>query len=189
MTQAAPVAAPAPALIDGSTTPAASDILKPLEAATMPTTPEAWEARRVELIGDPHLRNAYLSGDIEAQKRMKKVFAGLNPKVDLATVEGREYAARQEALTPLKMTSSLPAEFWDGLARGTPVTLAEREWALQTKEQCFRDKGWVRKVLDGDREATALKTRFNAIIASRVKSANEVARYREAGNKFLNGGK
>jgi hypothetical protein len=87
------------------------------------------------------------------------------------------------------MTSALPPEFWDGLARGTPVTLAERQWALETKEQCFKDKGWVRKVLDGDREATALKTRFNAIIASRVGSAEEVARYREAGNKFLNGGK
>lgn len=137
-----PASATAPASAPDSSTPAASDLLKP--PATPPTTPEAWEARRVELIGDPHFRNAYLSGDIEAQKRMKEVFAGLNPKVDLATAEGREYAARQEALTPLKMTSALPPEFWDGLARGTPVTLAERQWALETKEQCFKDKGWVR---------------------------------------------
>lgn len=163
MSEATP--APGPAPIDGSTTPAASDLLQPLDAATVPTTPEAWEQRRVDLIGDPHFRRAYLSGDIEAQKRMKEVFAGLNPKVDLATAEGREYAARQEALTPLKMTSSLPPEFWDGLARGTPVTLAEREWALQTKQQCFNDKGWVKKVMDGDREATALKTRNGCLDA------------------------
>ena len=157
----------------------------------MPATPEAWEKRRVDLIGDPHFRKAYLSGDVAApSKRMKEVFAALNPKVDQATQEGREYAARQAALTPLKMIGGdLPPEFWDGLARGTPVTLAEREWALQTKAQCFRDCAWVRRVLDGDREATALKTRFNAIIASRVGSAEEVAKYREAGNKFLNGGK
>jgi hypothetical protein len=187
MSSLTPAQAPVPA--GGSTTPSTSDLLKPLDAATMPATPEAWEKRRVDLIGDPHFRKAYLSGDVEAQKRMKEVFAGLNPKVDLATAEAREYAARQDALTPLKMTSALPPEFWDGLARGTPVTLAERQWALETKEQCFRDKGWVRKALDGDREATALKTRFNAIIASKVGSAEEVARYREAGNKFLNGSK
>src|SRR5580704_11887455 len=165
--------APAPA--DGSTTPAASDLLKPLDAATMPATPEAREKRRVDLIGSEQFRRAYLSGDTNAAKQMKEVFAALNPKADIETAEGREYAARQAALTPLKMIGGdLPAEFWDGLARGTPVTLAEREWALQTKAQCFRDSAWVRRVLDGDREATALKTRFNAIIASRVGSADEV---------------
>jgi hypothetical protein len=185
MTDPAPAAAPT---ADSNNAPAASDLLKPLDAATMPTTPEAWEARRVELINSPRFREAYLSGDANAVKQIREVFAALAAKTD-GTAEGRGYAARQEALTPLKMTSALPAEFWDGLARGTPVTLAERQWALETKEQCFRDKGWVRKVLDGDREATALKTRFNAIIASRVGSAEEVARYREAGNKFLNGGK
>jgi hypothetical protein len=130
-----------------------------------------------------------LSGDANAVKQIREVFAALAAKTD-GTAEGSEYAARQAALTPLKMIGGdLPAEFWDGLARGTPVTLAEREWALQTKQQCFNDKGWVKKVMDGDREATALKTRFNAIIASRVGTAEEVARYREAGNKFLNSGK
>lgn len=182
--ESAPVAAP---VIDSSTTPAASDLLKPLDAATMPTTPEAWERRRVDLIGDPNFRKAYLSGDVAAQQRMKEIFAALDPKANTATGQGREYAARQAALTPLKMASALPPEFWDGLARGTPVTLAERQWALQMKEICFKDKGWVAKVMNGDMEATALKTRFNAIIASRVGSADEVAKYREAGNKFLSG--
>jgi hypothetical protein len=184
------MSSPAPAPAGGSTTPAASDLLKPLDAATMPATPEAWEKRRVDLIGDAHFREAYLSGDANAVKQMKEVFAALNPKVDQATQEGREYAARQAALTPLKMVAgSLPAEFWDGLARGTPVTLAERAWALQMKQACFADKGWCAKVMSGDMEATALKTRLSAILASRVSSAEEVARYREAGNKFLNGGK
>ena len=38
MTKSAP--APAPAPVDSSTTPAASNLLKPLDAATTPTTPE-----------------------------------------------------------------------------------------------------------------------------------------------------
>jgi hypothetical protein len=183
MSEPATINAPA----GGSTTPG-SDLLKPLDAATAPTTPEAWERLRVDLIGDPHFRKAYLSGDSTAQAKMKAVFAGLNPKVDQATQEGREYAARMMALTPLRMAAGLlPAEFWDGVARGSPVTFAEREWALQMKQSCFADKNWCAKVKSGDMEATALKVRLSAILGSRVASADEVAKYREAGNKSLNG--
>lgn len=179
------VSAPVPA----STTPAASDLQKPLDAATMPATPEAWEARRVNLIGDPHFRKAYLSNDANAVKQMKEVFAALDQKADTAVAEGKEYNARQVALTPLKMMAgSLPPEFFDALAREAPVTLAERAWALQMRESCLRDKAWGAKVLSGDMDATALKVRFDAILVSRVGSAEEVAKYREAGQKFLNRG-
>jgi hypothetical protein len=156
----------------------------------MPTTPEAWEKRRVDLISNEQFRKAYLSGDVAARQAMKDVFAALNPKADTGTDEGKEYNARQAVLTPLKMVSGgLPPEFWDAIARKTPVTLAEREWALTTYAQCYADKAWCAKVMAGDRDARALKIRFNAIIASRVASPEEVAKYRAAGDKFLSGAK
>ena len=190
MTESASALANTPAPAGGSTAPApAGDLFKPLDAAAMPATVEAWEIRRVNLIGNEQFRKAYLSNDISARQTMKQVFEHLDPKADTSSAEGREYNARQAALAPLKMVSGdLPAEFWDGIARKTPVTLAEREWALRTYTQCYADSAWCAKVRAGDRDARALKTRFNAIIASRVGSAEEVAKYREAGNKFLNGG-
>jgi hypothetical protein len=55
MTDPAPATAPT---ANSNNTPAASDLLKPLDAATMPATPEAWEKRRVELINSPRFREA-----------------------------------------------------------------------------------------------------------------------------------
>jgi hypothetical protein len=183
MTESA--SAPAPAPVDSNTTPAASNLLKPLDAATTPTTPEQWEARRVDLIGDPKFRDAYMKGDPEAVARMKEVHAALNPKVDEATQEGRDYARRMAGLTYLKVKADLPDEVWDAVARNAPVPLHEHQKALQAKERFMRDKEMVRRYLDGDRDANTHLTTINLILAARVGDAEEVEKYRKAGVAFL----
>ena len=84
---------------------------------------------------------------------MKEVHAALNPKVDEATQEGRDYARRMAGLTYLKVKADLPDEVWDAVARNAPVPLHERQKALQAKERFMRDKEMVRRYLDGDRDA------------------------------------
>jgi hypothetical protein len=162
------------------TAPAVSDLLVPPPAMTV----EQAQARRVQFIADPALREGVVRGDPKIVDEWKKINSALVPKLDAPDAEAREYAARQAALAPLKMTAGpMDPLFWDGVATRAHVSLAERETALQTWAACKRDAAWVARCVAGGMEENALKMRIVGILAAPVGTPELVERDRLAGLK------
>lgn len=169
---------------DSALTPAASDLLQ--QPAAM--TPEQAAAKKVELFGKSGFAERVLAGDPDSVKQWREVTRALRPAVDQTTEEGRAYSRNMDSLSILKAKSDLPDAAWDHIAAGGPVSLAEREKALQAKERNFKDKAWVQRYLDGDRAANSEMTIINATIASRVGTFEEIEAFKAKAVKRLNGG-
>ena len=170
----------APAPVVDSTTPAVSDLLAPAPAMTV----EQAQARRVQFIADPALRQGVVQGNPKIVEEWKKINAALLPKMEGPEAEQREYAERQAALAPLKMSSGpMDPLFWDGVATRAHVSLAERETALQMWAACKRDSAWVGRCVSGGMEENALKMRIVGILAAPVGTPEQVERDRLAGLK------
>jgi hypothetical protein len=161
--------------------PVASDLLTPPQPEL---TPEVAAVRRVEFLGDAARRQGVMQGDPKIVAEWKKINAALVPKIEGPEAEQRQYAERQAALAPLKMSAGpMDPLFWDGVATRAHVSLAERETALQMWAACKRDRAWVEKCIAGDLEANALKMRINGILAAPVGTPEQVEQDRLAGLK------
>lgn len=156
-----------------SAAPAISDLLAP-----QPMSVEAATAKRVEMLGDEKFRSRVALGDPEATKQWKDVIRALNPPVNQATADGREFTENMNALAVLRAKADLPPEVWHWAALKGPVALHERQEALFEKERLFKDKEFVRKYLDGDRAANARLTQINLVLASKVGSFDEIEAFK-----------
>ena len=155
----------APPAPDAVLTPGASDTLAPAP----PMTVEQAQAKKAALFGTAGFAQRVLAGDPDATKQWKEVTAALSPKVELQTTQKtRDYAARMSGLSILKAKADLPDEVWDHVAAGGPVSPAEKEKAIFAKERLFKDKAWVKRYFDGDREANSTMTNINLILASKI---------------------
>jgi hypothetical protein len=162
-----------------------SDLLPPEKPAM---SVEAAARQRVKMLGDAGFRDRVVAGDAESLRLWRQVNRALfNPAIDKETAESKAHAERLDALAYFRLKADLPAEVWDYAAAQGPVLLSEREWALQAKERLFRDKGWVRGYLDGDRQAAADLTRIHLILAAPIADEKEVEAAKAATAKRMAG--
>jgi hypothetical protein len=162
-----------------------SDLLPPDKPAM---TVEVAARQRVKMLGDAGFRDRVVAGDAESLRLWRLVNRTLfNPPVDKATAESKAHADRLDSFAYFRCKADLPAEVWDYAAANGPVLISEREWALQAKERLFRDKGWVRGYLDGDRQAAADLTRIHLILAAPIADEKEVEAAKAAAAKRMNG--
>lgn len=150
MTEAAP-AAPGPG---------ASELLPD----TM--TREAAGTRIAELKADKGFLEKYLGGEVAARDEFVRLHATAFGNNSAANEAGQR---RGMFIDTLKSQGELPQACWDQVRNNGPVFQHERDFALQTKEQLFRDKAWVARYLDGSREERSLLLRISLILASPVK--------------------
>jgi hypothetical protein len=161
---------------------AASDLLQP-----QPMTAEVAAAKKVEYLGDAGFRERVLRGDADAVKQWREVTRALSPSADPATAEGKKYNDNMNSLAILKAKADLSDAVWDHVAAGGPVSLDERLKAMQAKERNFKDKAWVQKYLDGDRQANSEMTLINMVLASPVGSFSDIEQFKSAAAKRLAG--
>ena len=176
MTDAAAAAAPA----DTSTTPAISDLLQP-----QVMTVEQAQAKRVEYLGKPGFAERVLANDPESVRAWKEIQVALNPKLDQSIQQNRDYTQRMNGLSILKAKADLPDAAWQWVASAGPVSLAERQKALQLKAQCMADRSFVEKYLSGERSATSTLTNINLILAAKVGTFDEIEQHKAALAKLL----
>jgi hypothetical protein len=148
------------AALGASAAPGVTDLL-PAEL-----TPEAAGARIAELKSDPKFQERYLSGEVGA----KAEFSKLHTIAGKAPNESALHRASQ--LDAMKKHADLPPECWNQVANNGPVFQHERDFALQEKTRCLKDKAFVSRFLDNDRAAVSLMTRINLIISSPVKTGD-----------------
>jgi len=171
-------------------TPVTSDLLtppQPPQPERPAMTPEAAAFQRVKMLGDAGFRDRVARGDPEASKQWKDVNRALNPPVDQTTAEGKLYNDRMQALSYFKAKADLPAECYDHVAADGPVSLKERQDALFAKERLFKDKAWVRRYLDGDRQANSEAALIAMILGSRIGTHDEIEEFKAAAAKRLSG--
>jgi hypothetical protein len=142
--------------------------------------------QRVKMLGDAGFRDRVVAGDPQATKQWRAVTrALLSPSVDQATAEGKQYAQRMDALSYFKAKADLSDAVYDQVAAGGPVSLKERQDAIFAKERYFKDKAWVRRYLDGDREANSQMTIVNMVLASPIGTADQIDAFNAAQAKRL----
>jgi hypothetical protein len=141
-----------------------SDITGSSDLLPEQPTPAAAAARIAELKADPKFTEKYLTGETGAREEFTRLHAvvGKGPVNEI----GQHRASQLDAL---KKHADLPPQCWDQIANNGPVFEHERAEALQMKERCMRDRGWVSRYLDGSREEVSLMTRISLILASPVK--------------------
>jgi len=139
-------------------TPGATDLLPE------PLAPEAATARIAELKKDPAFLERYLGGEVAARDE----FTRLHSQASKAPINP-DAVHRSLQIGALQKHADLPPAAWAQVAANGPVYQGERDFALQEKQRCFKDKAWVAKWLDGDRAAVSHLTRLSLIIASPVK--------------------
>jgi hypothetical protein len=156
-------------MTDASTPPAApsAPIHQTLGelAASEPTMSVAEaQSRKAELYNNKEWRDRYFNGDVTARNEFNAITRALVPR---ETVHDpfhlnnvADWAQRMGGVS-----EAVAQEIRDD----RPVTPREREFALQKKEQMFRDKAWVARYLDGDQQARKDLMLCNIILNSRVR--------------------
>jgi hypothetical protein len=163
---------------------AASDLLQPEKPAM---TPEQAARQKHRMLSDPGFAAAVARGDPHESRKWKEVNRALNPPVDQATAEGRQYARNMDALAYFRANAELSPAVLDQVAAGGPVSLEERQEAIFMKQRLFSDKNFVRRVLDGDREAKTQMTLVNMVLASPIGTAEQINNFNAAAAKRLSG--
>ena len=174
---AAAAAAPAAPL-----TPAAADLLQPQQM-----TPEVAAAKRVEMLGNAGFRERVLRAEPEALAAWKAVHAALRPPANSESAESQQYAKNMDSLAILKAKADLPDAVWDHVAARGPVSLKERQDALFAKQRNLKSAEFVKKYLDGDRQANSEMTLINMTLASPIGSYEEIEAFKAKAAKRLSG--
>jgi hypothetical protein len=175
-----------------TTTPAApaspsvgvSDLLPPEKPAM---SVEVAQRKRLSMLGDANFRSRVVAGDSQATKQWRDVNRALNPPVDQTTAEGKQYAQRMDSLAYFKAKADLPDAVYDQVAADGPVSLKERQDAQFARERYFKDKAWMRRYLDGDRQANSEMTIINMILGSPIGTYDDIEAFKQAAAKRLSG--
>jgi hypothetical protein len=161
-----------------------SDLLAPEKPAM---SVEVAARQRVKMLGDAGFRDRVARGDPEATRQWRAVTRALSLSVDEATAEGKQYAQRMAGLSYFKAKADLSDAVYDQVAAGGPVSLKERQDAIFAKERYFKDKAWVRRYLDGDRQANSEMTIINMILGSPIGTFDEIQAFNAVAAKRLSG--
>jgi hypothetical protein len=126
-------------------------------------------------IADPDFRTRYLAREENAMREWFDLHrtgypspAAINMENASAVIAGQEEARRSEQTewklaTYLKI-ADLPPAAQEEIRRQQPISATEQQWAREELSRLKRDKGFVRKLLDGDRAASSDWTRLHQII-------------------------
>jgi hypothetical protein len=160
-------------------TPTASDILAAPSAA-VPLTPEAARQAIESRKSDKEFYKRLSSPDAQvkatALEEWGKLHEAAFPAPPQLTPENiKDLPAHHQAIRAAQMMEQGIAavrqmgvtdpKALDEIRRQQPVAAAEQEFAREEIARLKRDKVWVRKYLDGDREASAAFTRLHQIIS------------------------
>jgi hypothetical protein len=172
---AAPAPAPSVAPGPAAPTPAtATDIL------AAPLTPEAARLQIDTLKGDKEFY-ARLNSDkpeikaaaLEAWRKLHIAAYPPPPQVTLENVKdihgNQEVMRRSErmesGLAVLRAMGVTDPASLDEVRKQVPVAAAEQQFAREEIARLKSDRAWVRRYLDGDREARAIFTRLHQVIS------------------------
>jgi hypothetical protein len=177
MTDQTPSSAPAPTAVPATTVapaPTATDLL------SAPLTPEAARLQIDTLKGDKEFY-ARLNSDkpeikaaaLEAWRKLHLTAFPPPPQVTLENVKdvhgNQEVMRRSErmesGIAALRAMGITEQAALDEIRRGQPVAAAEQQFAREEIARLKSDRAWVRKYLDGDREARAIFTRLHQVIS------------------------
>jgi hypothetical protein len=143
--------------------------LQPAPAPAVPIVPDmsfddAMLAKSQRL-ADPAWRDKYVAGDVGCKAEMDALMQALTPKRPQPT----DPTSAEQAIDFLRERADIPENVADQIRNNEPVTFQERRLAEQMRAKLFRDKSWVQRYLDGDREAATQIALINVILSSRVK--------------------
>ncbi len=127
--------------------------------------PEAASARIAELKADPNFTEKYMAGEVGARAEFQRLHSqafGKNAPDDMVQ-------RRATGIDMLREFAALPDKVWDAARRNEAVYQHEYDLALRTKEQCFKDKAWVARYLDGGREERSLMLQTVLILSSPIR--------------------
>ncbi len=134
-----------------------------------PMTAEAATARRAEMVADPAFVERYLAGGVPEKAEMLRVSTALS--VDPAN-SAQSFQTEQQIAT-LKNIADLSDDHIAEIRSGRAVTPEERTFAENLKSQLMRDKNFIQKYLDGDREAATKITLLSIILSARVQEPQQ----------------
>ena len=95
---------------------------------------------------------------------MDALVQALTPKTPMPS----DPSSVEQAIDFLRERADIPEQVADQLRKNMPVSAQEYRLAEQLKGKLFRDRSWVKKYLDGDREAATQIALVNVILSSRV---------------------
>jgi hypothetical protein len=150
------------------TTAAGADLGAAQPAAPAPAPAMSYveaEARKAEILNNPEARDKLLQGDVELTQTWRRIQEGLAykppPPTDPANVE--------QMIDHLRSRADISEEVANQIRQGRPVTAYERSLAEQRKQQCFRDKEWVRRYLDGGRSESTELALLTVVLAAPIR--------------------
>jgi hypothetical protein len=149
--------------------PGVTDLLSNSGTPSDGMTAEQGRARLVELRRSQTFLDSYRRGDQQARQSMEEVAkaltkgdsfragAGFDPaKLGQQTVDAtqvRDNLAWDQVMDTMRTTSEFPPDLEAALRAQQILTPQQRRWAEQQKAQAMSDKGWLKRLEDGDRGA------------------------------------
>jgi hypothetical protein len=132
-----------------------------------PLTRETAAARLAEVKADPQYVKRYLDGGVAEKAEMSRLHQALtnNTTTVLADIDDRSVRERQQVADTWRRFG-LPDEI---AQQSGPVSKAEYDQAVNLKSQLMRDKEFVRRLYDGDRQAALQWGSLHKILAWPVK--------------------
>jgi hypothetical protein len=122
---------------------------------------------KAQRLGDPAWRDRYMAGGIAEKAEMDALVQALTPKAPLPS----DPTSVETAIDHLRAHADIPEEVAQQLRDNKPVSIAEYRLAEQMKVKLFRDKAWVQRYLDDDRQAATEIALVNIILSSKVAGA------------------
>ena len=127
-----------------------------------PMTVEAATARRAEMISDAGFTERYMAGGVPERDEMLKVSTALS------IANSAESFATEQQIASLKSIADISDDVANEIRSGRAVTPQERQFALDLKAKLMRDRAWVAKYLDGDRECATKVALLSVVLSARV---------------------
>jgi hypothetical protein len=184
-TTSTPAPQPAP-----SSTPAPTP---PIFWNGQPWTPDLASARRTELLADSKYCEAARNGDAAKQTELSQLYLierGIAPSpppesVDDVEIRVLDRAAREQAIhaETLKQTADFTPEQIHQITNGRPIPAEEKRIAERRLAALQKDKGFVERYLNGDREART-QMAAAAIAARGLPTAKNLAEIEDWQKRF-----
>jgi hypothetical protein len=137
-----------------------------------PLTPDIARQRIGERLANPEFRDRYLKNDQVAAAEMRSLHEALFPAPSVQSAEevskqmdAREVAFTDQRIAGLLKIADLSPAMQDEIRRQQPIAADEQKFAREEIARLKRDKGFTRKLFDGDREANTAWTRLHQIVS------------------------